>query len=347
MRILSPLLVSKPTAIALTTTAVIVVILFAANVTITNAQQQQQQQQLLNSSQPGAAVVAQNATLFENKEDSFRVQVPEGWVIHDVNNTGAILAAEVTQGYGILAQLCPEDEEGQQQQQQEEALNNVSSSTSCQQQAQQEEIIHIIRYPNLGARMPITFNDINNTVPDSILEYEIQKLQEVGYRDINIVNTTDTTINVHYITDTQAEILREAEILDVQEEATVPARLVEITYSTDSAPSEIRRGYIILIATNATPPNLQTLTGYSIFYEGVRAAAASAEEETTTAPSGSSAPIPAAVRQVFDSFELIPSEEVRVAILQDVLGQIMNNQAEEEEEEEEPEDEGEGNNANG
>jgi hypothetical protein len=331
MRILSPLLVSKPTAIAL---AAIIVILFAANVSITNAQQQQQQQ-LTNSSQP--AVVAQNATVFENKYDSFRVQLPEGWVIHDVNNTGSTLAAEATQGYGILAQLCPEVEGGQQQEQ--EALNNVSTS-SCPKQQAQEEIIHIIRYPNLGARIAIAVDEINNTIPNSILEYEIQKLQEAGYRDISIINSTDTRINVHYINDTQAENL------GIQGEATVPARLVEMTYSTNSAPSEIRRGYFILTATNATPPNVETITGYSVFYEGVRVAAA-AEEETTTVPSGSSEPPPAVIRQVFDSFELIPSEDVRSDILLNFLEQRFGGnqiegaeEEEEEEEEEEPEDGG-------
>jgi hypothetical protein len=39
--------------------------------------------------------------------------VPQGWVIQDVNNTGSVLIEEVTQGYGILAQMCPEGEEEQ------------------------------------------------------------------------------------------------------------------------------------------------------------------------------------------------------------------------------------------
>ena len=318
MRSLSPLLVSKPTAIALTTVAIIG-ILFAANVTMTDAQQQQQ---LMNSSQP--AVVAQNGTLFENEHDSFRVQVPEGWVIHDVNNTGSTLAAEVTQGYGILAQLCPDEQDGQQQQQEEEAaLSNVSSSTSCPQQQAQEEIIHIIRYPNLGGRIAIDVDEINNTIPDSVLEYEIEKLQEVGYRDINVINNTDTTINIHYINDTTAERLGIGE-------ATVPARLIEITYSTNSAPSEIRRGYLIITATNATPPDVETITGYSVFYEGVPTATA-AEEETTTPPGGP-APPPALIRQIFDSYELISKNEVRGALNQNIVNQKLGNQAEDEEE---------------
>ena len=33
---------------------------------------------------------------------------------------------------------------------------------------------------------------------------------------------------------------------------TVPAKLVEMTYSTSFAPNEIRRGYFILTATDAT-----------------------------------------------------------------------------------------------
>ena len=156
--------------------AAIVIIHLTANVTITTAQQEQEQQQLLTS-QPTVSSATQNGTtattrLLENTNDNFRVQIPEGWVVQDVNNTGYALAAEVTQGYGILAQLCPDgEEEGQQQQ---GALINVSgsssSSGSCQQQPQ-GEIIHIIRYPNLGARLGIAVSDIRDMIPDSILAY--------------------------------------------------------------------------------------------------------------------------------------------------------------------------------
>jgi hypothetical protein len=294
----------KAKAIALTAAAIIMVVLLAANVTITNAQQQQQgEQQQLSSSQPTTSSVTQNrtiatTTLFENTNDRFRVQLPEGWVIQDVNNTGSTLAAEVTEGYGILAQLCPEGEEGQQQ----GALTNVSSTSSgsCQQQQQaQEEIIHIIRYPNLGVRLGIAVDDINDIIPDSVLEYQIQKIQEVGYRDINIVNSTDTTININYTAPEDVPILN----------VTIPARLVEMNYSTSSAPNEMRIGYFILTATNATPPNPETITGYSIFYEGATAA-----EQTTTTPSGNLS-LPASLRQVFDSFELMASEEAEQVLL--------------------------------
>ena len=316
MRTSSPFFRFNVKAIALAAAAIVIIHL-AANVTITTAQQEQEQQQPLTS-QPTVSSATQNGTtattrLLENTNDNFRVQIPEGWVVRDVNNTGYALAAEVTQGYGILAQLCPEGEEEGQQQQQQGALTNASGSSisgSCKQQPQ-GEIVHIIRYPNLGARLGIAVSDIRDMIPDSILEYEIQKLREVGYRDINIMNSTDTKVNIHYNT---TEDVPAANV-------TVPAKLVEMTYSTSSAPNEIRRGYLILTATNATPPNLETVTGYSIFYEG--ASGTTAAEQTTTTPPSGNLSLPAPVRQVFGSFELIASEET----VQDILAAIAAQQA--------------------
>jgi hypothetical protein len=279
MRMRSPLLGSPITALALTA-AVAIVILFTANVTLTNAQQQPPP-----TSQPA---VTQNETsssssLFQSTEDGFKVRVPQGWVIRDMDNTGFSLLTEVFQGYGVLAQLCPE------QQQQAAALGVGSSSNSCQ--ASQGDIIHIIRYPNLGARLGFTPEDFiansNNTL-DNILSYEIQKLQEVGYRDIQIVNSTYTTVNFD---------------INTIPAATVPGKLVEMTYTTDSAPNEIRRGYFISTATDATPHNLGTITGYSIFYEGNSAADTVASDSL----SPTTALLPP-VRQVFDSFELVVGE---------------------------------------
>jgi hypothetical protein len=327
MRVPSPFFGFKAKAIALTAAAIVIIHL-TVNVTITNAQQPQEQQQL-STSQPTTSTVTQNGTtattrLFESTKDNFRVQPPEGWVIQDINNTGFALAAEVTEGYGLLAELCPAEEEGQQQ----GALTNVSSSSSiCQQQAQ-EKIIHVIRYPNLGARLAIAIGDVRDNIPDSILEYEMQKLQDVGYRDINIVNSTDTKINIHYITTENVPA----------PEAFIPARLVEMTYSTNSAPSEMRRGYFILAATPLTSPNLETITGYSIFYEDT--SGATAVEQTTT-PTGNLL-LPAPFRQVFDSFELIASEEavqvILAAIGQQAVSNEPNDQLEEDETGEEDED---------
>jgi hypothetical protein len=98
----------------------------------------------------------------------------------------------------------------------------------------------------------------------------MQKLQEVGYRDIGIVISTGLNNNVI---------------------ANVPAKLVEMTYSTNFAPSEIRTGYLISTATDATPRNLRMVTGYTIIYEdNSTAATAITASQTTMLQSGSLLP---------------------------------------------------------
>jgi uncharacterized membrane protein YgcG len=264
---------------------------------------------------------------FQSKNDSFRLRVSDGWVIQDVNNSGSALGIEGTQGYGILAQLCPE--EGPQQQgatssatlsttnASDNTNNNSNNSTtdnSCQ--GAQQEVIHIIRYPGLETRIQQEANNV--TI------YHLQKLQEVGYSRIQIVNSTATTVN---ITDPQTN----------QSIATVPAKIVEMTYSTSSDPNETRLGYFILTSTRATLPNLGTIKGYAVFYEGnttatatttnsnTTSATATPEITTTTTAAASSSdssaippptPLPPVVEQVFDSFELIAAPEVAQAIAQ-------------------------------
>src|SRR5215217_6810080 len=318
MKVSCRLLVSSLMAIALISAAAIAIILLAANVTMANAQQQLTSQD---------SAIERGTTTSRSTRDSFRVQVPQGWVIHDVKNTGSALVAEVLDGAGILAQLCPEEE------QQQVAFRNSGGNTSnssisinsdrCQ---DAQEVIHILRYPNLGARLGLTSDDIfaiinRDTIPNAILTYQIQKLQEAGYRDIQIVNSTDTAINVDISTglNNNNNNNNDNNAIAAGTTATtittrVPAKLVAMTYSTNLAPNETRIGYFILTATAATPRNLGMITGYSIFYEG--------NSVIETVSSGSSVappppPFPAAARQVFGSFELIaaaPAEPLRAEI---------------------------------
>jgi len=239
-------------------------------------------------SQPAAI---QNITSFQSTDDGFSVQVPEGWVIHDVDNTGfVLLEEEATQGYGILAQLCPEEE------QQQPTLPNVDSSddtfsSSCE--GSENGVIHIVRYPDLNNRLqvgntlPTTNNNNSSMINDNILLYHLQKLQEVGYRAIEIVNSTDMTVNL--INPQTNETI-----------TTVPAKFVEMIYTTGIAPNETKSGYLISTATDVTVPNPGMTKGYTIFYEGSSVSAAE-----ITIGFGSLSPLPPPVRQVFDSFELI------------------------------------------
>jgi PKD repeat protein len=125
--------------------------------------------------------------------------------------------------------------------------------------------------------------------------------------------------------------------------ATVPAKFVEMTYSTASAPNVIREGYFISTATNATAPYPGITKGYSIFYEGNStttvagtATPATIQQTTTSAPSirlgaPTLPPLPIAVQQVFDSFELIAAPEVAQDMLaaQSVQAQEQEVQAQE------------------
>src|SRR5215217_8564190 len=321
MKVPCRLLVSSFMAIALISAAAIAILLLAANVTMANAQQQLTSQQ---------SATERGTTTSRSTRDSFRVQVPQGWVIHDVKNTGSALVTEVLDGVGILAQLCPEEE------QQQVAFRNSGGNTSnssisinsdrCQ---DAQEVIHILRYPNLGARLGLTSDDIfaiinRDTIPNAILTYQIQKLQEVGYRNIQIVNSTDTTINVDISTGLNSNNNAIAGATTAATTTTVPAKLVAMTYSTNLAPNETRIGYFILTATAATPRNLGMITGYSIFYEG-NSVIETVSSGSSVAPPPPPTPFPAAARQIFGSFELIaaPAEPLTVEITSsDTEGQV-------------------------
>jgi hypothetical protein len=331
MIISTPLLISPTLTKGLT--AAIAIILLASNFTVINAQEEEQQQQLTSPlgeivNATTTSVTAETRT-FQSTKDSLRLQVPQGWVIQDVNNSGFTLGVEVLEGFGILAQLCPEEEPQQQgatsatlSTNASDNMNNNNSNTSTTDnscQGAQQEVIHIIRYPGLETRIQQEANNV--TI------YHLQKLQEVGYSRIQIVNSTATTVN---ITDPQTN----------QSIATVPAKIVEMIYSTSSDPNETRLGYFILTSTRATLPNLGTIKGYAVFYEGNTTtttttttttnsnttATATPEITTTSAAAASSSsdssamptptPLPPAVEQVFDSFELIAAPEVAQAIAQ-------------------------------
>jgi PKD repeat protein len=304
------LLTSPAMTIALIGATTIAVIFLASNFTTINAQQEEEQQQQQLTGESSAienSTATTTTTTTQSTKDSISLQVPQGWMIQDVNNTGFVLGAEVLQGYGILAQLCPEEEQQQQGALLPNASGNISSSSSTGSNGCQgaQEVIHIVRYPNLGARLGISseaFITNDNITPDTILTYQMQKLQEVGYRDIRIVNRTDTTINVIGTGLNNNNVI-----------ATVPAKLVEMTYSTALTPNETRRGYLISTATDATPRNLGMVTGYIIFYEGN--STATDTQEQTTPSSDSLRLLPPTVRQVFDSFELIAAPEVEQTIL--------------------------------
>ena len=316
-RMFSPSFSFSSTTIRLVTSTIgVAIILLASNSTLSVAQQDQPITNQASPIQNSTSATANSPAL--STEDSFRVQIPPGWLIQDVKNTGFALGAEVLQGYGILAQLCPVEQEEQQQQQQplqgvpqSDANSNVSSTTDGNCQGVQEEMIHILRYPNLAARIGLSLEDIIRTDNESarvILAYQMQKLQEAGYRDVRVVNSSDITINVDFGTGLVNNITT----------ARLPAKLVELTYTTNLAPDEPKRGYFVSAATHVTPHNLGLVTGYGIFYEGsvLEAATPKEQEHQTTIQTGNLLLQPLTqIKQVIDSFELIAGPEIVQAIL--------------------------------
>jgi PKD repeat protein len=87
-----------------------------------------------------------------------------------------------------------------------------------------------------------------------------------------------------------------------------------MTYSTNLAPNETRIGYFLLTATAATPRNLGMITGYSIFYEGNSVAQTVSSSSSSSLAPPPPTPFPAAVRQVFGSFELIAAHTVPLTV---------------------------------
>jgi hypothetical protein len=206
--------------------------------------------------------------IFQNANDSFSVVVPEGWVIEDISSTDTtVLLNELMDGYRALAQLCP----------QEQADPNIGNTYSCD---GAQNRIYINQYPALIDEPEFASLSGNNIAPsEQFIEYQKQKLQELGYGNISVLNNTKMTINVTS-TETNTTL------------ATVPANLVEFIYTVNSTEA---RGYYLLAVTNATS-DLGLISGYSISYDGAPG-------------SNSSGNPPEPVRGVMQSFEFVKQGE--------------------------------------
>jgi hypothetical protein len=184
-------------------------------------------------------IPAQQDRTFESVSDSFRITIPEGWVIEDIHNTDTdALLGEMQQGSRLLARLCPQDQ----------AIADNDGAYSCE---EADEKIDIQRYPNLADEPEFASIANTNTTNESFLSYHMVKLQKLGYTDISILENINMTINV-ISADTNNTI------------AIVPANLLEMRYN--NANSVDTKGYFLLAATNATS-KAGMVSGYSLSYQ--------------------------------------------------------------------------------
>ncbi len=213
-------------------------------------------------------VVINNGT-FENTADGFRVQVPNGWVVQDIDNLH--LPNYLTRneaGFSVLAIICP----------QQEAMQAIGGRYNCEQAENSVELA----YDRLGHRPE--FELIDNPIsitPEDFLAFIVKEMHGRNYTNIHIINSTDLTINITDPEDPATTI------------RTAPAKLVEMTYQSNLEPADLR-SYSILatIPENSVPGLRQVLSGYSVIYEG----------PAITTPSGSP---PLAIQQIFQSLEFI------------------------------------------
>ena len=310
--------VSVTTRVLTATAIAIAVILLGSNFTVISAQQQQ-----LTTGTGGIESTAETAaTLFQSTSDSFSIQVPNGWIVDDRNNTGFELSEEIRRGYGLLAQLCPEQEQGAQALSAgaASAANSTTSNNTCQ--GAQEEIVHVIRYPDLNMRIQPTSN---------LTQLHLGELQEVGYSNIQITNTTDVTVNL-------------TNPLTNETIQTVPATFADVTYTT-AASNEMRTGHYILTSTNNTAPNATATKGYAVFYEGNSGGTNNTLGTAAITPTTSIiSPLSPQVAQILDSFELIVTPEAAETLAQQAAEPAeFTEDTTDDEVEEEEEDEGDDN----
>jgi hypothetical protein len=188
-----------------------------------------------------AAETAPLTTIYQSNVDGFRIGVADGWVVEDPDNnqpSSQILARQL--GFGSLADLCP----------QSQALRDVNGTYYCLPEV--SAAIRILRFSELQTRPEFTTagvqENINNrtiTISDfvSFLTQFVEKF--FGFKNLQIANTSDTTVNV---IDPQTN----------QTVATAPARYVIYTFTAiDESGREVEGTEIPLAVLNN-----DTNTGY-------------------------------------------------------------------------------------
>jgi hypothetical protein len=172
---------------------------------------------------------AQTPYYYQNPVDGFSIQVPNGWIVDDLNNTAPDMQSmESELGIGLLARLCP----------QEDSLPDIGGGSKCQ-QGESRTVIHIFRYDDLYSRVAFfDYKDQSKTITIAdMLAFHFTSLQNEGYTDFTIINDTDTTVNV---TDAQTN----------QTVGTASAKLLYYSYPVSFSAGSISKDLVLLVLDN-------------------------------------------------------------------------------------------------
>ncbi len=139
--------------------------------------------QTLSNNSP--SLQQQGATMFQSISDSFNIIVPHGWSIEEIDSTDTdTLLGEILQGSRLVAQLCPE----------QDVLLDSDDGNSCDESNQR---VYLQRYPNLSDEPEFDFIlNGSKKANQAFLDYDISRLEQLGYTDINIVHNAQIPINV-------------------------------------------------------------------------------------------------------------------------------------------------------
>jgi hypothetical protein len=208
--------------------------------------------------------------IFQSNEDGFRVQVPNGWVVEDINSTANQVQQLSASPYGFesLANLCPRDQ----------AVHVIDGEHTCPfpLPLPTSVAVELYRFNDLPIKLQMAEHaDPNKTITTSDLLaffiYSQQKLKDPNaLANFAIVNDTDITVNV---TDSKTN----------QIVGSVPAKYIEWTHTYGSG-TEIYKEFALLVLSN------DTNTGYVVRPQILQE---------------SSRETPTFVRQVLDSLELV------------------------------------------
>ena len=218
------------------------------------------------------ATTTTTTTTFQSNVDSIRVQVPNGWVVDDIDNTDSnIQQMEKSRGAVELAVLCPQGE----------TLPKIGGGIECSNGAENDVMIG--RFADLGSRPEFSALVRENksiTISD-LLAYYIQFVEQFNFKNFRLLENTDRAVNV---TDPQTN----------QTIAIAPAKYVETSYvSPLGAP--LREIDLFVLGNDGN-------TGYIL----------NAAVSTRTNLSPPPEELTPEQQQIFDSFELLPPPIITV-----------------------------------
>ena len=219
-----------------------------------------------------SASLAATTTIFQSNLDGIRVEVPDGWVVEDIDNTDPNRQQyEKSTGAGGLAVLCP----------QVETLPKIGGGYYCSRGA--EDSVTIGRFADLKSRpeFAVLARENKSITISDLLAYHIQFFERLGFTDFRLLENIDRAVNV---TDPQTN----------QTIATAPAKYVEMSLSNPEGKHSDRDFNLFVLGNDGN-------TGYVL--------AASVSKSTVFSQTPEE--LPSEQQQIFDSFELVSSRGYR------------------------------------